>query len=1077
MRLRNTASILAVAGLLLGAVGIAAAQDSTTGAVRGQIRDQSTGDAVIGATVVASSPSLQGTQATISDETGQYSIANLPPGVYQVVVYYADAQFSRTNVLIQLGKVAKVNIGINTQAGAGETIVIEGRAPLIDQQSTKIGTTVNQDYTRNIPTGRTYGEVLGAVGGSQADTYGTSVSGSTSNENTYIVEGINTTDPGFGLLSTNLPNEFIQETEVITGGYNAEYGRSTGGVINVITKSGSNEFHGSVFAYWSPGALVADESDVSVLPGSLERQENLANSYDLGAELGGPIVKDRLWFHVGFNPSFRYDDVSRIINTQIDENQDGVPDTDQNGFNILEEVDRSTLDQNKKTYFYSAKVTGAVTPDHQGSLAILGSPSTEELYGADPFDGGIDRHVSGVPTSLFSTYDRNLLDTSAKWTSKFFDNKTQVDAVVGYHLDDFDETPGLEEGAGSQIRYQTPRPLDFAPFAAAEAQYFNGVPGACDDDSASDPYPMIDNCPVPFYRLGGVQHVQDTKSTRLSGLLSVTQRVQALGHHVFKAGADVEDQGFRDSRFYTGGADVSERASTAWRYQRYLTPDPAGMVECGIDFDGDGVRDSGAMCRTIAAGEALTADTNTRNFGAYIQDSWSILPNLTLNAGLRWEQQTLYTADAIQGRPSPTTGERIPDKAFELKNLLAPRLGIVYDWTKEGRSKLFGHYGRFYESIPMDINSRAFGGEVIQLDTLPPEACDPLDPLATCDQQNLAQSITLGGGDELVASGLGAQYLDEIVVGGEYEVLPDLKIGGSYIRRDLGRVIEDVSTDGGITYIIANPGDVDEDAIADLRSEAMAAGDEFDQRFLNYKANAFEGVGLFDKPKRTYNAFQVTAERRFTRSFFLSASYTYSETRGNYPGLFSHETGQLDPNLTSLYDLPELMANRYGNLGADRPHLAKLDGFYRLNLEDQNIGFFTFGASARASSGLPINTLGTHAAYGADESYVLQRGSAGRMALTTRFDTHVAYGRSLSAGTRLEAFIDVFNIFNQQPEVKVDESYTFEAVNPIVGGDEDDLTHLKVVGEGRQPELNPNFGNTSKRQAPLSARFGLRLLF
>src|SRR5688572_27508485 len=327
MRLNKRASILAVAGLLM-AVGTAHAQDSTTGAVRGLVKDQASAEAVIGATVVASGPAMQGTQATITDEGGQYFIANLPPGVYQVVVYYADAQFSRTNVLIQLGKVAVVNININTQAAAGETIVIEGRAPLIDQQSTKTGNTITRDYTDNVPTGRTFGAVLGAAGGTQGDLYGTSVGGSTSVENTYIVEGVNTTDPGYGLLSTNLPNEFIQETEVITGGYNAEYGRSTGGVINVITKSGSNEFHGSVFTYWSPGALVADEKATPRAGAAIDRESNLANDFDIGAEVGGPIVKDKLWFHAGFNPHFASNDVARIIKTQVDEDGDGVPDVD-----------------------------------------------------------------------------------------------------------------------------------------------------------------------------------------------------------------------------------------------------------------------------------------------------------------------------------------------------------------------------------------------------------------------------------------------------------------------------------------------------------------------------------------------------------------------------------------------------------------------------------------------------------------------------------------------------------------------------------------------------------------------------
>jgi outer membrane receptor protein involved in Fe transport len=1070
MRFENRAFIVAVAGLILGAAATARAQDSTTGAVRGLVRDGANGEAIIGATVVASGPALQGTQASITDETGQYFISNLPPGTYQVVIYYADIQFSRSNVLIQLGKVAKVNISIDSQAAAGETIVIEGRAPLIDQQSTKTGTTLTQDYTLNVPSGRTYGEVLGAAAGSQADQYGTSIAGSTSVENTYIVEGINTTDPGFGLLSTNLPNEFIQETEVITGGYSAEYGRSTGGIINVITKSGSNEFHGSVFAYWTPGALVASQKPTPTSGASVDREDNLANAFDLGAEVGGPLVKDRLWFHVGFNPSFRIEDVDRIIKTQVDEDSDGVPDADQNGFTVLRELDRTGLQEDKTTYFYSAKLNGALNPAHQGSLAVLGSPGSEEVHGGTLQDGGL--HVNGAESALLRRFDRNLLDASAKWTSKFFDNQTQVDAVVGYHLDDIEDNPAIEGGDSAQVRHEIDRSL--AEFDALERQYFAGVPAACRDGGANDPYPMIMNCPVPFYRVGGVGFVQSTESTRLSGLLSVTQRVQALGHHVIKAGADIEEQGFVDSRYYSGGGFYQEQP-TRWTITRLNTPDPMGTIPCGIDYDGDD--DTEAHCRQIGAGEDLTADTATRNLGAYIQDSWSILPNLTLNAGLRWEQQTLYTAEHIQGEVSPTTGGTIPDEAFKLSNMFAPRVGIVYDWTQEGRSKLFGHYGRFYESIPMDINSRAYGGEVDNVSLLDPSACDPFDPVATCNEEGdgFQGSFDYGGGEQLVTAGLGAQYLDEIVVGGEYEILPDLKLGASYIHRDLGRVIEDVSSDGGLTYIVANPGEVDEGAVAELRRQAMAAADPNDAAFLTYKADAFEGVGAFDQPKRTYNALQITAERRFTRSFFLSASYTYSELQGNYPGLFSHETGQLDPNLTAMYDLPELMANRYGPLGADRPHLVKVDGFYRLLLD--RIGFFTFGASMRAASGLPINALAGHPGYGLGESYVLPRGAMGRMGLTTRVDTHLAYGRALTDGTRIEAFVDVFNLFNQQPEVLVDENYSYEDANPIVGGDRNDLQHVKALYTGRRPELNPNYGNTLQRQNPLNARFGLRLLF
>jgi outer membrane receptor protein involved in Fe transport len=1070
MQFKTSASILAVAGLLIGAAGVASAQTSTTGAVRGLVKDSGTSDTVIGATVVASGPALQGTQATITDDSGQYFIANLPPGIYQVVVYYADAQFSRTNVLIQLGKVAVVNININTQAAAGETIVIEGRAPLIDQQSTKTGTTITSDYTENVPTGRTFGAVLGAAGGTQGDLYGTSVGGSTSVENTYIVEGINTTDPGYGLLSTNLPNEFIQETEVITGGYNAEYGRSTGGVINVITKSGSNQFHGSVFGYWSPGALVADKKETARAGSSIDREANLANDFDLGAEVGGPIVKDKLWFHVGFNPSFSSNEVARIIKTQVDENGDGVPDVDENGFTILEELDRTTLDESAQTYFYSTKITGAVTPDHQGSLAVMGSPGTRRDY--CPFDACVN---NGTESATRQVLDRNLMDIAAKWTSKFMDNKTQVDAIVGYHNDVIDMQPGIEsDGAGSRQQWQTARPL--TEYARYE-QGFGGVPAGCDDSAGSDPYPMITNCPAPFYRVGGIGFLEDTTATRLNAQLTATQRVQLAGHHVFKAGADIENQGFDSARQYTGGTLYSQRSDTLWQTRRFQTPDDDGDIMCGSDFDGDGTTE--ARCRTIGPGEDLVADTTTRNIGAFIQDSWSILPNLTLNAGVRYETQTLFTAEHIVGQTSPSTGGPIPEEAFTLSNMLAPRVGVIYDWTKEGRSKVYGHYGRFYESIPMDINVRAYGGEVIAINILAPDACDLERPIGSCDESAPLAAVNFGGGETLVAPSLGAQYMDELVIGSDYEILADLKLGAAYIRRDLGRVIEDVSTDGASTYIIANPGDVDTEAVADLRDQAMSESDPNRAAFLNFQADMYESVGIFDRPKRTYNALQLTAERRFTTRFMVTASYTYSQLRGNFPGLFSPETGQLDPNLTSMYDLPELMSNRYGDLSADRPHNVKLDGFYRIPMEQ--IGFVTIGARIRALSGMPTNTLGSHPVYGLDESYILPRGEE-RLGLTTRFDTHLAYGRNLSDGMRMEAFVDIFNLFNQQPEVQVDDSYTFDDVNPIVGGDSEDLRHLKAFGgdglpSARAPEVNPNYHNTFSRQAPLSARLGLRLVF
>ena len=192
--------------------------------------------------------------------------------------------------------------------------------------------TLTDEFTRNVPTARTFGGTVGQAAGAQDDNYGISFAGATSAENTYIVEGINTTDTGFGGLASNLPNEFIQETEVITGGYNAEFGRATGGIVNVVTKQGSDEFHGSVYGYLQPGALIANAKVVQREGGSIDSKTDLDYRYDLGAEIGGPIIKKKLWFHLGFNPSFARDTTTRLVQRQVDGTDglpiDGVPDVD-----------------------------------------------------------------------------------------------------------------------------------------------------------------------------------------------------------------------------------------------------------------------------------------------------------------------------------------------------------------------------------------------------------------------------------------------------------------------------------------------------------------------------------------------------------------------------------------------------------------------------------------------------------------------------------------------------------------------------------------------------------------------------
>ena len=176
------------------------------------------------------------------------------------------------------------------------------------------------------------------------------------------------------------------------------------------------------------------------------------------------------------------------------------------------------------------------------------------------------------------------------------------------------------------------------------------------------------------------------------------------------------------------------------------------------------------------------------------------------------------------------------------------------------------------------------------------------------------------------------------------------------------------------------------------------------------------------------------------------------------------------------------MANRYGPLGLDRPHNFKVDGFYRFNFKQA--GLLTTGGSFRLLSGIAHNALAAHPTYGNGESYLLPRGSFERSPVTTSLDAHVSYGYQINKTTMFEGFVRIFNVLNTQDELNVDEIYTFDNANPVVGGTPEDLAHIKALDDfGLQSAgattvtPNKNFGHLNSRQAPRSIQLGVRLTF
>ncbi len=286
----------AILSLLLLVSSTALAQ--TTGGLVGTAFD-STGVSLPGVTVEVRSPALQGVRSTMTAADGDYRFSLLPPGAY-AVSFSLDgfARETRNDVRISLGKDTTLDMALRPAEMSAELTVLAA-APVLDTTSTSVGTNLDARAIESLPTGRNYASIVQVAPGTSSDANPSNpgqatitVYGSSGAENSFFVDGVNTTNLEYGFQGKELNFEFIQEVDVRTGGYEAEYGRSTGGIINVITKSGGNEMTGDVFGYYDSDALQSSAKDVVSTGGTIDGYTRK----DIGVDFGGYILEDRLWF-------------------------------------------------------------------------------------------------------------------------------------------------------------------------------------------------------------------------------------------------------------------------------------------------------------------------------------------------------------------------------------------------------------------------------------------------------------------------------------------------------------------------------------------------------------------------------------------------------------------------------------------------------------------------------------------------------------------------------------------------------------------------------------------------------------
>jgi hypothetical protein len=1003
--------------------GAAWAQTGTA-VVTGMVKDAATGQPMEWVTVTATSPSLQGEQFSFTDAAGVYRVPNLPPGVY--TIRFENEGFfinERSGFELRANITIRINAQLARGEGRAENLELVQKAATVDVGSSSTGATLNSEFVRRVPlsapggkgsAARSFESVAAAAPNASADNFGTSISGSSSPENRYILDGLSVSNPGFGTVSTALSSEFVKEVNVVTAGYLPEYGRATGGILNVLTKQGSNEFHGSVFGFISPGALEGARQSVAAQGQTVQYAPKLSWLGDLGADIGGPIIKDKLWFYAGFdvsNTRYTIDRSLHASNAAGMVNPEAIAGTS------------TSYAASLRTIQGMGKLTWQVNRDNRLTFALYGAPTTsggDGQYSLNPATGAPEIGTTSVPGSYGATATQRQakpLDTTLTWSSEFLDKRLGLNALLGFHH----EAAGTYGADGS-------RPGDTTGFASLPGVLWGRATphqiGEFEDvpDKAACMAPA--SCPVTSYYTGGPTHgvtsrLSDETYNRYQGSLILTYFLSGFGHHLIKAGFDLEISTFADLKSFWQIQESQDGASfrDVYHFGILVGPDDAKYLN------------------------PIPVETKSLTVGGFVQDSWNVFDKVMLNLGVRYDAQYLYSKG---------------DLAVALPNQWSPRLGMIYDVTQAGRSKVFFNYARYFENAPLALADVALAGEPHVIGTRDSSLCK--DPGNPANRDACAAAVipvggpenpnrkftTIGQGGAPVDPDIKPASTDEIVTGGELEILPETRIGVTYTRRWVNRWIEDVSRDNMNTFFLANPG------------YGIAAD--------------------FPKARRDYDAGTVYLMKSFGHEWLAQASYTLSYLRGNMFGMFRPETGDLLPNYSSDWDLKYLMDTRDGPLSGDHRHVFKAFASKDWALgESQRLGT---GVALHAQSGAPTNYIGSDPVHGPYEAYILPRGSGERLPWQYSADLQLAYRLAMVRQMTWSVTLDIFNLLNFQAATSRDELYTTANVYGIKGGKPEDIAGGKLKNvQGGAIEVNPNFGNPNAYQAPRIFRFGARAEF